>query len=229
MARSVIDLTAEELGELAREAWSSAARGALAKGLSVTGSHGGRRYRYYPDGRIEDLGPVAVVGSLEMPKSETRIPAAARESAERRVSHPEGIDEKTKGAGSAGPGTTDTNADEIQKFGKDSMDTVMASFDAWTKTVQAIAAEIADFSKKYSEESTAASEKLMTAKSLETAMEVQTEYVKSSYEGFVAEATRLSELYADLAREAYIPMQANELGALTQKLAATFRSSRDPQ
>ena len=57
--KSVIDLTAEELGELAREAWSGAAREALAKGLSVTGSHDGRRYRYHPDGRIEDLGPVA--------------------------------------------------------------------------------------------------------------------------------------------------------------------------
>ncbi len=60
MARSVIDLNADELGELAREAWSEAAREALAKGFPVSGSHDGRRYRYHPDGRIEDLGPVAV-------------------------------------------------------------------------------------------------------------------------------------------------------------------------
>ncbi len=53
------DLSTEELELLAGEAWSSAAREALAKGLSVTGSRDGRRYRYHPDGRIDDLGPVA--------------------------------------------------------------------------------------------------------------------------------------------------------------------------
>jgi hypothetical protein len=59
MGKRVVDLTAEELEKLAAEAWSTAAREALAQGLSVTGSRDGRRYRYHPDGRIEDLGPVA--------------------------------------------------------------------------------------------------------------------------------------------------------------------------
>ena len=48
----------------------------------------------------------------------------------------------------------------------------------------------------------------MGAKSLEKAMEVQTEYLKSSYEDFVAEATKLGELYADLAKEAYKPFES---------------------
>jgi hypothetical protein len=59
MAKRVVDLTTEELEKAAVEAWSAAAHEALAKGLSVTGSRDWRRYRYYPDGRIEDLGPVA--------------------------------------------------------------------------------------------------------------------------------------------------------------------------
>lgn len=59
MAKRVIDLTDEELDRFAREAWSKAAQDALAKGLPVTGSRDGRRYRHYPDGRVEDLGPVA--------------------------------------------------------------------------------------------------------------------------------------------------------------------------
>jgi hypothetical protein len=37
---------------------------------------------------------------------------------------------------------------------------------------------------------------------------VQTDYAKSSYESFVAEATKLGELYADLAREAYKPFES---------------------
>src|SRR5262245_53513581 len=59
MGKSIADLTTEELDGLAADAWNSAAREALAQGLSVTGSRDGRRYRYHPDGRIEDLGPVA--------------------------------------------------------------------------------------------------------------------------------------------------------------------------
>jgi hypothetical protein len=68
MGKRVTDLTAEELGKAAGEAWNGAAQEALAKGLPVTGSHKGRRYRYYPDGRFEDLGPVAPLPSEDTDK-----------------------------------------------------------------------------------------------------------------------------------------------------------------
>ena len=38
-------------------------------------------------------------------------------------------------------------------------------------------------------------------------MEVQSEYLKSSYEDFVAQSTKLGELYAGLAKEAYKPFE----------------------
>jgi phasin family protein len=99
------------------------------------------------------------------------------------------------------------NPDQMQKMSKDSMDMAMASFGTWTKNAQAIATEVADYSKKSFEGSAAAWEKLLGAKSLEKAMEVQSEYLKSSYEDFVAQSTKLSELYADLAKEAYKPFE----------------------
>jgi hypothetical protein len=58
MKRSVVDLTAAEIDKLARDAWGDAARQALERGLPVTGSRDGRRFRYYPDHHVEDLGPV---------------------------------------------------------------------------------------------------------------------------------------------------------------------------
>ena len=97
--------------------------------------------------------------------------------------------------------------EDMQKFSKDSMESAMTSFGAWTKGVQAIAAEVADYSKKSVEGSAAAWEKLIGSKSLEKAMEVQSEYVKSSYQDFVAEATKLGELYADFAKEIYKPFE----------------------
>lgn len=97
--------------------------------------------------------------------------------------------------------------DQMNKFGQDSMDMALNSFGAWTKNVQAIASEVADYSKKAFEDSAAAWEKLVSAKSVEKAMEVQSEYLKSSYEDFIAQSTRLGELYVDLAKEAYKPFE----------------------
>lgn len=97
--------------------------------------------------------------------------------------------------------------DQMNKFGQDSMDMALNSFGAWTKNVQAMASEVADYSKKAFEESAAAWEKLIGAKSVEKAMEVQNEYLKSSYEDFIAQWTKLGERYVDLAKEAYKPFE----------------------
>jgi phasin family protein len=105
-------------------------------------------------------------------------------------------------------GRTVMTTEEMQKLGKDSMDMAMNSFGAFSKTAQAFATEIADYSKKSIEGSAAAWEKLMGAKSLEKAMQVQSEYLKSSYEDFVAEMTKLGELYVDLTKEAYKPFES---------------------
>ena len=96
------------------------------------------------------------------------------------------------------------------------MDTVTTAFDAWARNTRAIAAEVADYSQKSFQNSAAAFEKLIGAKSLETAMEVQTEYLQLSYEELVVVATKISELYADLAREAYKPF-----GSVLMKIPST--------
>jgi hypothetical protein len=100
------------------------------------------------------------------------------------------------------------NLDEMQQFGKDNMDATLKSFGALSKSAQAIAIEIADYGKKVFEQGTTATEKFIGAKSLEKAIEVQSDYIKTCYEGFVAEATKLGELYADLAKEAYKPFES---------------------
>ncbi len=98
--------------------------------------------------------------------------------------------------------------DDMQKLGKDNMELAMKSFGAVSKGLQAIAVEVADYSKKSFEEGSATLEKLLGAKSLEKAIEIQSDYAKSAYEGFVAGATRIGELYADIAKEAYRPFEA---------------------
>ena len=51
-------------------------------------------------------------------------------------------------------------------------------------------------------------EKLAAATSLERAQEVQSAYLKSSYEDFIARSAKLAELYLDLARKTYSPSKA---------------------
>jgi hypothetical protein len=99
------------------------------------------------------------------------------------------------------------NFEDLQTVGKENVDATLKSFGALSKSGQAIAVELADYSKKTFENGTAALEKLFGVKSFDKAIEVQTAYAKSAYEGFVAEASKLSELYADLAKEAYKPFE----------------------
>ena len=100
------------------------------------------------------------------------------------------------------------NFDDMQKYGKDNMDATMRIWGQVSKGVQAIAAETADYSKKSFEEGSAALEKLLGAKSLDKAIEIQTAYAKTTYEGFVAQATKMGELYADLAKDSYKPFES---------------------
>ena len=99
------------------------------------------------------------------------------------------------------------NFEDFQKLGKDNLDTCMKQFGTVSKGWQAIATEVADCSKKSFEHGSAALESLLGAKSLEKAIEIQSDYVKTSYEGFVAQSSKIGELYTDLAKETYKPFE----------------------
>jgi hypothetical protein len=99
------------------------------------------------------------------------------------------------------------NFEDFQKLGKDNVDVCMKQLGTVSKGWQTIATEFADYSKKSFEDGSAALEKLIGAKSLEKAIEVQSDYLKSAYEGFVAQSTKMGELYTDLAKETYKPLE----------------------
>ena len=108
------------------------------------------------------------------------------------------------------------NFDDVQKLGKDNVEATMRSFGVLSKGTQAIAAEFADYSKKSFEDGTKVWEKLLGAKSLDKAIEIQSDYAKTAFEGFVAQASKIGELYADLAKEAYRPFEAYTKAAPTK-------------
>ena len=101
------------------------------------------------------------------------------------------------------------NIDDMQKLGKNNLDATMKSFDALSKGTQAIAVEIADYSKKSFEDGGKALEKLFGARTLEQAIEIQANYAKTAYEGFITGATKIGEIYTDLAKATYKSFESN--------------------
>jgi hypothetical protein len=98
--------------------------------------------------------------------------------------------------------------EDAGKYGKEFLDSGFASFTAVTRDAQAISGEASDYAKKVFETGAAAVEKLISAKSIEKVVEIQTAYAKQAYESFIAEATKIGELYADMAKDAYQPFEA---------------------
>ena len=104
--------------------------------------------------------------------------------------------------------------EEFQKVGKDGFDAAVRSFGEVNKGFQAIAAEVTDYSKKAFEDSTRAFEQLIGAKSIEQAIEIQSQYAKKAYDAYVAEVSKLGEMYVGLAKDAYKPVES----AFTKKV-----------
>lgn len=97
--------------------------------------------------------------------------------------------------------------EDIQKIGKDNLDTAVKAFGAQQKSVQAIATEVSDYSKKAIEAGSAQFEKLAGVKTLDKVIEIQTDFAKTAYEGYVAHATKVGELVTSFAKEAFKPLE----------------------
>jgi hypothetical protein len=91
--------------------------------------------------------------------------------------------------------------EDFQKFSKTQLESAALTSQSFVKGLQAIAAETTDYSKKSLESSIALLEKLLGVKSLDLAIQLQSEHAKNSYADFAALATKLGKLYSNLAKD----------------------------
>jgi hypothetical protein len=103
---------------------------------------------------------------------------------------------------------------EHQQNSNEQIDTGTASPNAFL----AIATAYGDYTKKSFEDTKLFVEKLSGVKSLDKAIEVQTEFAKTAYETFVTESQKIGGLYSDLAKQSYKPF-----GDLVAKMTPTNR------
>ena len=97
--------------------------------------------------------------------------------------------------------------EDMQKFSQGNMDATMKAFGDWTKGWQAIAAEWSDYSKRSFEDGSQTFEKLLGARSVEQAVEIQPGYTKRAYEDYMHQIQKVGGMYTEFAREAYRPVE----------------------
>lgn len=95
--------------------------------------------------------------------------------------------------------------EDLQKVGTENVNKLLESFGALSRGFQAIAAETADYSKKAMDDGATHFERLLGVRTLDRAVEVQADYLKASYAAAVGQASKVGELYADVAKAALKP------------------------
>jgi hypothetical protein len=97
--------------------------------------------------------------------------------------------------------------EDFQQYGKEQLESVVASATTVQNGLQAIATAYGDYTKKSYEDSKSFVEKLSGVKSLDKALEVQTEFAKSAYDTFLADSQKIAGLYSDLAKQTFKPLE----------------------
>ena len=104
------------------------------------------------------------------------------------------------------------NFPEIKAFGPPSFEAFATATGSSGKGLQAIATETMDYSKKSFEKSRVLFERLMGVKKIDEAIQLQSDFAKSAYEDFVAQAAKIGEMYSSLAKEAFKPISVASPG-----------------
>jgi tRNA splicing ligase len=99
------------------------------------------------------------------------------------------------------------NFQDFQKMGQTGMDGYLKMMGEWNKSWQAIASEMTDYSKRAFEEGTSTFEKLVAAKTVEQAVEIQTNYAKRAYEDYMQQLSKIGSMYQSFAKDAFKPVE----------------------
>ena len=99
------------------------------------------------------------------------------------------------------------NVEPFQPKARETSDVAMAPAASVAASVQAITAAHAGYTRKALQDSSEFVTKLASLKSPSDVMALHGEYAKTAYEGFTAEAKKISELYAELAKQAFKPLE----------------------
>lgn len=97
--------------------------------------------------------------------------------------------------------------DAFVTYGKDNAEAAMKSATTAGKGIETINGEIYSYSKQSIEDSVAATKAVLGSKSVHEAFEFQTDYVKSAFEAYVAEMSKITELATATTKDSFAPFK----------------------
>jgi len=100
------------------------------------------------------------------------------------------------------------NYDQFMSFGKDNAEAFIKAASVAGKGIESINGQIFAYARKSLEDGMAATKAVMTAKSLDEALQLQSEFGKSVFQDYVDEMTKFGELAFGVAKDAATPIQA---------------------
>ena len=96
---------------------------------------------------------------------------------------------------------------EFQRAAERGLEAASQSFSEANRGFQALAAEMTDYSKRAFEDAMRTWEQLIGVRSLEKALDIQSQYAKRVYENHMAELSKLAEMYTGMMRDASKPIR----------------------
>ena len=103
------------------------------------------------------------------------------------------------------------NYDELADFNKDTVEAVIASSNVVAKGVEHLGQEIAAYAQQAAEKNIETAQKLFAVKSVQDALDLQAEWAKLAFDGFIAESAKLQDISLRVSTQASAPLskQAN--------------------
>jgi len=110
------------------------------------------------------------------------------------------------------------NYDELADFNKETIEAMITSSNVVAKGVEDLGQELAAYAQQAAEKNIATAQKLFAVKNVQDAMDLQVEWAKSAFDGFVAESTKLQDMSMQLGTKASEPL-SKQVNAAVEKFA----------
>jgi len=103
------------------------------------------------------------------------------------------------------------NIHDLQKLGTEQLESNARATSSFLDTLQAIAAEASDYSRRSLENRCTFVAKLWGATTFESAIQIQSEHAKTSCTDYIAYVTKMTKLRANLAKDFFKPIETADV------------------
>ena len=105
---------------------------------------------------------------------------------------------------------------EMASMNKESVDAFVKAGELFTKGAESVSKAYFDFAQASAEASVEATKAMMTAKTVKDFVDIQSDFARTSFDNFLSESSRLSEMTVKVANDAFAPIQT-QLNASFEK------------